>query len=165
METSKLIELLRSTQIWYNIVYIIIGIGSLITLPVYLVSKYYYRPYGKSSAKDVLMQYYRLLTLELNSVEQKTIISPDTSKQRWQAYVAFTIEFDNNDTYIQNFPEPGSNFSSRYDNFLKKYGKAIRSNIINRIWKYIKTFLKRKKGNIYEYYFYGENIESLQRNK
>lgn len=161
MEALKLAELLKSTQIWYNIVYIIIGIGSLIILPGYLVSKYYYRPYGKSSAKDILMQYHHLLTLELNSIEQKTAIPSNIFKLRWQAYVAFTIEFDNNDAYIKNFPEAGPNFSSRYDKFIKEYEEVIRSNIINRIWKYVITFLKRKKGNIYEYYFYGEYIEPL----
>lgn len=77
-------------------------------------------------------------------------------KCRWQLYIAFTIEFQNEE-YIKGFTNPKDQSPIiYYDAYVQEHGEAVKSYIEYRIYKYIRAFLKRKVDNTYNYYFYRE---------
>ena len=185
METIKIIQIL---------IYTTIGGISLVSLLTYSISRYYYRPYGKNSAKEILYDYYgfnnnvntRIDTLDFNNykvsdnvvkdkkgviiaIANRNNLPPEAEereqiikeihyyrKRAEQAYVAFEIEFKDK-SYIDAFRSTGGDsLHVYYNKYVTDHGEAIKSWLPMRVLKYIGTFLKRKRGNRANYYFYGE---------
>lgn len=118
-----------------------IAIPAFITfcsITIILILKFLYRPYYKSSLDEMIQSFNMYLERELNNKHE----SKKIFEQRVQLQTAFEIEFGNND-YLRKF--------KKGDILPKKL------NIFKIFKNYIKAYCKKRKDNIYMYYFEGND--------